>query len=769
MDPLRFLNEITHEKEYRDQLEHLRVIPARQAEYADLAHELHPRVQRILDNLGIKRLYSHQVEAIDAALDGENTVVVTGTSSGKTFTYLVPLAEKLARRPASRALLLYPTKALAQDQLRKLAEFGAGDAFTAETYDGDTPRSLRRQIRRQAQVILTNPDMLHIGILPYHSTWASFFRNLEYIVLDEVHTYRGIFGAHTANVIRRLRRIARHYGADPQFICCSATIGNPEHLARELTGVDAHLIDRDGAPAGRRVMGWWNPPLASELTGERRSSNSEAAKLIAAMAREDIRSITFTLSRTTTELLLRYARDLLAEDGLSSKIMAYRGGYLPEQRRDIERRLFDGELLAVASTTALELGVDIGGLDAVLMLGYPGSIASVWQQAGRAGRSGRDSLAILIAVGGGIHQYLMRHPEYLLTTGVEQVAIDPYNEFVVGSHLLCAAYELPIEAHECGQFGPKAPQILELLTQERYLMRRNDKWYWTFPEHYPAGAVSIRSISGAPYNVVIHGTDELLATEDADSAMRTLHQGAIYMHAGETYRVVTLDLEKRTASVVKDEVRYYTRPMIASKVEPRTELEHVASGALDISYGMVSITSQVTGYRRISQSRHRELEVVELDLPSTEFETTGIWLSDENALEMCLAGGFDIAGSLHALEHSMIGLLPLFAMCDQRDAAGASEPVHHQTGRPTIFIYDGYPGGVGIARMVYFRLGELLTACAETLESCPCEDGCPACVQSPFCGSNNEPLDKCGAAALARHWASLVTTVDEAANTHREP
>jgi DEAD/DEAH box helicase domain-containing protein len=573
------------------------------------------------------------------------------------------------------------------------------------------------------------------------------------VVIDEVHTYRGVFGSHTANLIRRLRRIAAMYGANPTFICCSATIGNPRELVETLTGLDVHLVDDDGAPRGRRIMGWWNPPLIDEATGRRGSANIEAARLLCDLARRKIRSITFTLARSTTEIILRYARDMLKDAGLDKKIMAYRGGYLPEQRRDIERRLFDGELLAVTSTTALELGVDIGGIDAVIMVGYPGSIASVWQQAGRAGRAGEDSLALLIAIGGGIHQYLINHPEYLLQTGAERAAIDPSNEFILASHLLCAAYERELTSADHELFGELTEPLAELLAEEGYLTQRNDKWYWIHPELYPAGEFSIRSIAGRPYDIIEQETGEVLGTVDSAAAFRTVHPGAIYLHAGETYKVDQLDLELRQAHVSKADVDYYTMPMVGSKVHPDDAIHTRDAGEAVLRYGPVSITSRVMSYRMIGQRNETERGSEDLDLPAEEFDTMGVWIAGADAARLCAEAGHDLMGALHALEHMLIGLTPLFALCDSRDVAGASETANELTGAATIFIYDGFPGGVGIARTVYLRIAELLTAAAETIRACPCESGCPGCIQSPFCGSGNEPLDKEGAAVLAAHWA----------------
>jgi DEAD/DEAH box helicase domain-containing protein len=762
MNPEDALREIVAECGYREQLLHTERIPGRSARYGELTVELEPSVKSLLQAQGIDRLYSHQAEAIDAVLRGRNAAVVTGTASGKTLCYLIPIVQALARRASSRALLIYPTKALAQDQLRKLSDFGAGRSFTAATYDGDTPQSVRRQVKKQAQVVLTNPDMLHVGILPYHHTWAEFFRSLEYVVIDEMHTYRGVFGSHTANVIRRLRRIAAHYGADPCFICCSATVGSPLRLAGELTGLEFHLLDEDGSPSGERLLGWWNPPLVDEVTGQRASANIDAAQLLSQLAMRGVRSITFTLSRVTAELILRHARRLLESKRLDDKVMAYRAGYLPEQRRAIERRLFDGDLLAVTSTTALELGVDIGGLDAVIMVGYPGSIAGFRQQMGRAGREGKTALAILIGLSGGLHQYLMQHPQFLLQADAEQAALDPRNEFILGAHLLCAAYELPIAQADSDLFGPATGELLEILAEEGFLSLRQGMWYWTQPDIYPAGQISIRSVAGKHYDIVDLMQDTLLGTVDADAAFRTVYPGAIYLHGGETYRVEQLDLEQRRADVVAAEVDYYTVPMSVSQVHVRETTEQFQAGDLTVRYGPVDISTRVIGYRKIRTRDHRELGVEELALPTREFDTYGLWLSSLEAMRVCADGGHDLLGSLHALEHILIGLLPLFAMCDPRDAGGASEVAHPDTGAPTVFIYDAYPGGVGITRTVYMRLGELLTAAAETIAGCPCEIGCPACVQSSSCGSDNSPLDKAGAVALARSWAQMVQMVQMA-------
>ncbi len=754
------LRDIRSREGYAGQIRNLSVLPARAARYAELGLELHPTVQGILDGLGIERLYGHQVEAIEASLSGEDVVVVSGTASGKTLCYVVPLAQHIYERPTSRALLIYPTKALAQDQLRKLAEFGAGEAFHAATYDGDTPRNQRRRIKRECQVVLTNPDMLHLGILPYHHTWADFFRNLDYVVLDEVHTYRGVFGSHTANVIRRLRRIAAKYGANPRFVACSATIGNPGELFEELTGLPVRVIDEDGAPRGRRFFMMWDPPVVKRETGQRRSANLEAAELLCEMVRRGVRCIVFVLARRVAELILRYAREQLEEEGLADQVMAYRGGYLPAERREIERRLFDGELLGVISTTALEVGVDIGGLDAAILTGYPGSIASVWQQIGRAGRGQEDSLAALVTLPGGVHRYLLEHPEYLLGQEVERARLDPRNRYILAGHLACAAYEQPIEEADAALFGDEMEDILRILADPSarddshlpYVAKRT-RWYWVDPDIYPAAEINLRSTAGQSYDIVLENGARL-GTVDADSALRTVHEGAIYLHAGESYIVEGLDLDQRVATVRETRARYYTEPMIVSQMRVMDWREEgELPGGQTSRLGDLEITRQVTGFRKVRQMSEQEAGSEELDLPPETIETVGVCVAATGEdVASLLESGRDLMGSLHALEHALISLLPVFAHCDVRDIGGVSEAAHPDLLAPVVSVYDGHPGGVGIAEGAWERMVELLEATADNIAKCPCETGCPSCVQAPDCGSGNEPLDKAGALLLARLW-----------------
>lgn len=767
MDLGRLIEEIRRDPDYRGQIQWLRELPAREARHAEVQAELHETVQEILQNLGIERLYVHQARAIEAALGGEHVVTVTGTASGKTLTYVLPLAQRLYERPARRALLIYPTKALAQDQLRKLADFGAGTAFHAATYDGDTPRRDRRRIKRESQVVLTNPDMLHVGILPYHHTWADFFRNLEFVVLDEVHTYRGVFGSHTANVMRRLRRICSSYGADPQFIACSATIGNPGELFEKLTGLQATVIDEDTAPRGRRYLMLWQPPGIEGQPLRRRSANLEAAELMCELVKAHVRTICFVLARRVAELILRYAREELEEfEDLPERIMSYRGGYLPQERREIERQLFEGELLGVVSTTALEVGVDIGGLDAAILTGYPGTISSTWQQIGRSGRGQRDSLAALVTLPGGVHRYLVQHPEYLLEAESERALIDPENRYILAGHLLCAAYEKPIDASDEELFGEEMEAILEILADpsnredsDLPFIARRSRWYWVDPDLYPAAEISLRSTGGSPWEIRVPGGrgGELLGTVDAASAFRIVHPGAVYLHAGDSYVVEELDIEEQTAWVVREDVDYYTQPMSASKMsvrewETQRELQCGARALL----GEVEITSAVIGYRKVRQVTEQELGTEDLELPPRTIETVGVAVApgQEDVLALEEAGR-DLMGSLHALEHAMIALLPIFAFCDHRDVGGVSESAHDDLGGPVVSVYDAYNGGVGIAEVAYERLDDLLAAVAEQIDSCPCEDGCPECVQAPNCGDANTPLDKAGALLLARRLAGL--------------
>jgi len=771
MDIAAVIEDIRNARDYQGQIAHLRELKPRRATYGELTTPLSQRMQQVLKDLGIRRLYAHQTQAIGLALRGENVVVVASTAGGKTLCYTIPVAEAIYQRPTSRAFLIFPTKALAQDQLRKLGSFGAGKAFTADCYDGDTPQPQRRRLRREAQVILTNPDMLHVGIMPYHQNWADFFRNLRYVILDEVHIYRGVFGSHTANVMRRLRRICGHYGARPQFICCSATIGNPRELAEKLTGTPVQVVDNDGSPRGRKLFLLWNPPLLSRRDGGRRSPNVEAASLLAKLVRRGVRNITFTVARKVAELILQYARQQLKDsDGdLAQRVMSYRGGYLPAERREIERRLFEGDLLGVTSTTALELGVDVGALDGIILTGYPGSIASTWQQAGRAGRGQQESLAILVALDNAVDQYIVRTPDYLFEEKSEQALIDPHNRYILAAHLLCAAYELPLEAEDDALFGDQMEPILDILAEARYVVKRG-KWYW-IGEGYPAAQVSIRSASGEGYDILDESKDNaLLGTVDSQSAFMMIHEGAIYLHRGESYLVRRLDLEQKVAYVRPSPAKYYTDPLTASEVRVLQEHEQKALPTTTASYGEVQVSERVTGYAKRRQFGEGTIGTEPLDLPPQEFDTTGFWLrvGPETATRVKEAGG-DLAGGIHGLEHCMIGLLPLFALCDPQDVGGVSHPQHPDLRQPGLFIYDSYPGGVGICEAAFAKLPQLLEAARNQIQDCECADGCPSCIQSPKCGDMNRPLDKRAALMIASDWTGVAGTARPVGKRGRKP
>lgn len=752
MDASGFLQSLKASKDYHGQIVHVERLPRQSSAFGEVTPPVGGALREALRRLGIARFYSHQAEAIQAVRSRENIVVVTPTASGKTLCYNVPVIEAIENDPSVRALYVYPTKALAQDQLGKLRAFDL-PFVRAATYDGDTPKEDRGFIKASANIVLTNPDMLHVGILPYHTTWAGLFRNLRYIVLDEVHSYRGIFGSHVANVVRRLRRIANYYGSDPRFVCASATVRNPEELTSEIIGLPVRVIDNNGSPSGRKVFVFWNPPYLA-AKGERRSANSEAVDLFIDLISSDVRTLVFTKARKTAELILRYARTRLSDAGseLADRVMSYRAGYRPEERREIERRLFSGELMGVTSTNALEVGVDVGGLDAVLITGYPGTVTSTWQQAGRAGRGVDESLAVLIAHQDPMDQYLMRDPPYFFGSEHEVSVVDPRNPYVLADHLLCAAYELPIEDNEVERlFGERAWEILGVLGEVDWLSYRG-RWHWNGVD-FPARNVNIRSTSTE--NFVIISTDRggaLLGTADAPTAFESVHTGAVYLHGGDSYIVSRLDLDERAAYVSRTEVNYYTTPGSQTRIQVVDEVESKECGVGTAAFGDVLVGTRVTHYWRKQLFSERVIDKVPLDLPELELNTEGVWIILPTGLTDRLIGrGFDLTGAIHAIEHASIGILPLFVLCDRNDVGGVSHPAHPDTDRrAAIFIYDGHDGGVGLARAAYDLLLDLLAATLKTIEDCGCEDGCPSCVQSPKCGNNNEPLDKAGAALLLR-------------------
>lgn len=760
-DPTRVIERLQASPDYRGQVVHVERLSARPPVYGELEAPLPEPVARALDRAGIRALYSHQAEAINRARGGESVIVATSTASGKSLCYHVPVLEALFRDRLARALYLFPTKALAQDQLRSLREMLGPDfdRLGVATFDGDTPPAERSRIKRSARLVLTNPDMLHLGILPNHGGWAPLLRNLRFLVVDEAHVYRGVFGSHVANVFRRLRRLCARYGSRPQVIAASATIANPGEHLRRLVGEEVRVVDSDGSPHGPKDFILWNPPVIDRYLGTRRSANVEAAWLFAELVRSGVRTIVFARTRRLAELISIYARDYLSRHApdLAARIATYRAGYLPEERRRLERALFTGELLGVAATTALELGVDIGDLGATVLTGYPGSIASTWQQAGRSGRGTEPSLSVLVAYDDPLDQYFMREPQALFGRPHESALINPDNPYILRPHLLCAAYELPIRDDE-DSFGPAARPLLAELTEQGLLRWRNGHFYPSAEVGYPAEHVDIRSTSEADYEVVdLSRGGALLETVDGTVAFFQVHPGAVYLHQGETYLIEELDLVGRRAYARPVEVNYYTQVKDLTTLELVRPLRTRTLGPVEVGLGEVEVTTLVVGYRKKRQFTEEVIGEEPLDLPPQTIRTVAVWWTVPEELEReCLRLGLDFAGGLHAAEHASIGLLPLFALCDRRDIGGLSTPAHRDVGhRPAVFIYDGHAGGVGIAEKGYDILEELWAATLKLIRECECQDGCPACIQSPKCGNNNQPLDKRAAILILERLLAL--------------
>jgi DEAD/DEAH box helicase domain-containing protein len=731
-----------------EELAHLTTAASAEARTAPLPPELHPKLAATLP---FRELYLHQRRAWDAASRGEHVVITTGTASGKSLAFNLPVLDAIAREPKTRALYLYPTKALAQDQARALGELKAPN-LRAGIYDGDTPSERRWQIRKWANVILTNPDMLHIGVLPHHDRWADVLHNLRFVVVDEAHVYRGVFGSHVGNVLRRLRRLARVYGADPQFLLATATIANPVELAALLAGVDAAGVDLDAAPRAERTIALWNPELLDAELGLRASPLGEASRLMAGLVSRGLRTICFAKSRKAAELIHRFTVQRVdAETG--KRLAPYRAGYTPAQRREIERRLVEGELLGVTSTDALELGIDIGLLDCALSVGFPGTVASLRQQWGRAGRRGHG-LAVLVASEDALDQYFMREPETLLGRRVEAAILDHTNPRVLDGHVRAAAFEAPVDDADRATLGDEALERAAVLPE----LRSTKAGYVWAGRDYPAAQVTLRSTSPDSFSVVEAETGTILGLVERERAYSTVHEGAVYLHLGESYLVRELDLTSRTAVVTPYGGDYYTQ----AKKETTTAIEETLRSerrcGLELAFGRVSVTEQVVAYKKLSIRDQATLEIVALDLPETSFETEAIWyLPEPEQLE----GMWEmprLLSTLHAAEHSMIALLPLWAMCDRWDIGGLSTNVHFQTGQPTVFIYDGHAGGVGITERGFGAFEGWVADTARMLEGCPCADGCPSCVQSPKCGNLNEMLDKDGALTFLRRLVAASTS-----------
>jgi len=763
-DYTTFLHYLTSQPAYSGQIAHIEHIPSRDASYADLGEPLDSSLHDCLEQHGLLPLYTHQAEAVNNARNGRNVMVTTSSASGKTLCYNIPVMEAMLNEPGSRALYLFPTKALAQDQWRGLQELFYPELFKlgeSATFDGDTPQEERADIRKRARVILTNPDMLHIGILPNHHQWSGLLSRLRYVVVDEAHTYRGVFGSHVACVLRRLRRLCRHYGSTPQFICCSATIANPGEHVEKLVGLPFEVVAGDGAPHGGKEFVFWNPPIIDAARSVRRSANSEAANLFAELVSHEIHSLTFARTRRLTELIYNYSRQRLAEiaPALTKKIKPYRAGYLPQERRQIEQELFSGQLLGVVATTALELGIDIGELDATVLTGYPGSIASTWQQAGRSGRGRGKSLSFLIGLDNPLDQYFMRHPDFFFGKNFENALVNPSNPYILKAHLLCAAWELPLTSSDEAIFGSNLGGEITELEGLGMLKERNKRWYLSPAIAYPAQRINIRSTSGENFALMDASTGSLLETVEASVAFFQVHPGAIYLHQGESYLVEELDLAGRTAYAVPTNAAYYTQTKDITDLHVVRVIREKSCGQARVCLGEVEVTTTIVGFRKKAQFTEEVIGEEPLDLPPQHFPTVALWfdLPDEVIARLVKAQS-DLAGGLHAVEHAAIAILPLFALCDRNDIGGVSTPLHPDTGRAQIFIYDAYPGGIGIAEKGFDLVKELWQATLKTITECPCEEGCPSCIQSPKCGNNNKPLDKKAAQILLEGLMALCSS-----------
>lgn len=741
-----FITTLLDRPEHRERIVHVERLGPQMAQYAAPDAPLPAPLQAALAARNIARLYDHQAQAVDLARAGQHFGVVTATASGKTLCYHLPTLEALHENPRARAMYLFPTKALAQDQLRALREL-AGDHLPhvrPAIYDGDTPQNERSTIRTSANVLLTNPDMLHIGILPNHATWSRFLSRLKIVVIDEAHIYRGVFGSHVALLLRRLRRLCQQHGSDPQFIFASATIGNPHDHLQTLLGDEVAIIEANGAPRGPRTIVFWNPPLQSAASDQRASTNVETTGLFTELVERQIQTITFTRARKIAELLVRYARERLEprHPDLAARIRSYRAGYQAQDRRAIEQALSRGDLVGLVSTNAMELGVDIGGLDAALLNGYPGTVASTWQQLGRAGRGQQPSLGVLVAFDDPMDQYWMRHPNEFFARPHEQARVALDNPYILGDHLLCAAYEQPLEAEETVQwFGEAALPLVEGLIADGLLKERAGKAYVPIGT-YPAQHVSIRATGGETIELRTEA-GQLIERVPLNRAPFEIHNGAIYLHQGESYLVLELDLVQRVAIARQADVNYYTQPRDVTDVQVVEERARREAGTTIACFGAVDVRRTVVGYRRKALYKEDVLSDHELDLPPQQFVTHAMWFTlPRPVADRIKLAQQDLRGGLHAAEHAMIALLPLLAMCDRWDIGGVSTAWHPDTDAATIFIYDGVPGGVGITELGYEQLEAWWRMTRDLLRECPCADGCPSCVQSPKCGNGNQPLDK---------------------------
>jgi DEAD/DEAH box helicase domain-containing protein len=738
----RLIKTISSHPDFRDAFVYHRYLPPRRPVYG-LKPTFHNAILETMKKVGLERLYSHQVEAIGHLRQGSNVLVTTPTASGKSLIYSLIALEEILHNRDARILYLSPLKALEQDQLKNLGVWLSGIKeikISAEIYDGDTTPYKRKKIRtNMPNILLTNPDMLHRGILAYHENWERFLKNLSFVILDEVHTYRGIFGSHVNQVLRRLKRLCGLYGSHPRFILLSATVGNAATFGQGLIGEHIEIVQSAGSPRSGQHFLFLNP--------EETSANFYAAKLFVNCIRNGFRTIAFTQSRKVTELMHVWAGQLSPD--LAEKISSYRAGFMPEERRKIEKRLAKGELLGVISTSALEMGIDIGHLDICILVGYPGTIMNTWQRGGRVGRSGRKSVVILIAKPDALDQYFMKHPDDLFDRSFEAAVLDPNNPYVVGAHLPCAAAEKPIIPEDCKYWPEDLSVHLERLEKQGVLQRSaDDEPTWFAAKRNPQLHVNLRS-AGETFTIFEKETGQAIGSLDETRAFKECHPGAIYLHRANQYLVDRLIIEKRDVVVHRSNLKYFTR----TRSEKETEILNIhktkPAGQFLVRLGDLKVTETITGFEKRALPGQELMGVFPLDLPPQTFETVGFWVEIEPALKKYIEEkGLHFMGGIHAIEHSAIGIFPLFALCDRNDIGGICYPHHEQVGKSAIFIYDGYPGGVGLAQRGFEIILELLEKTLIHVRSCECEEGCPSCIHSPKCGSGNKPLDKLAALTI---------------------
>ncbi len=723
------LAEIKLNDDFHNNIVTWHTIPEKASQTVPLPEDLHPVLKSALHSKGIEQLYTHQKSAYEKIMAGNSIVTVTPTASGKTLCYNLPVLQTILNNPDSRALYMFPTKALAQDQKSEINEIiqAAGASINSYTYDGDTPANIRQRVRKAGHVVITNPDMLHSGILPHHTKWVSLFENLKFIVIDELHTYRGVFGSHVANVIRRLKRICRYYGSNPVFICTSATIANPLELAELLTEERMQLINNNGAPSGKKHFLFYNPPIVNKPLNIRRSATLEVRKIAGELLKNKIQTIVFARSRVRVEIILTYLQELVKNQLGAKSIMGYRGGYLPTERRKIEKGLRSGEIYGVVSTNALELGVDIGQLQVCIMTGYPGTISSAWQQAGRAGRRHGEALVIMVASSSPLDQYIIQNPDYFFNKSPETARINPDNLIILIDHMKCAAYELPFkQGEEFGNVGTE--ELLEYLAEERVLYRNGDKWYW-MNDSFPAHNISLRSASQENV-VIVDQTDaanvRVIGEMDRFSSMTLLHEEAIYLHQGTQFQVEKLDWEEKKAFVREVDVDYFTDANLAVQLKVlETDRLKRMNGA-EIGYGDVSVRAMSTIFKKIKFETHENIGSGPIHLPEEELHTNAAWISLNQPLAELgherLEEG--LVGTAHALNH----IAPLFVMSDPQDIHVIPQVKADHNEKPTLFFYDRYPGGIGLSEKIFSGIEIVLTETKKMIMGCPCKKGCPSCI-----------------------------------------